>query len=235
MKEIKAYRLTAFQHIQFLTHKEGYEKYVDYWNDKLKQQVGTFAKDTLYHMHIVLMGFEPYIWRTALVKPEMPLAIFHRLIQQVMGWQDLHLHHFIKGDTFYVPRLDDGGRGTMKQVDYSDLSIKDILTKQHERIIYEYDFGDGWQHEIWLDKIVTTGKKDHPICLNGMMRCPPEDSGGVWGYMNVLEKLTKLDEDERKLFLEDNFKDDFNPDYFDKHEINQQLKQWKAVWLNKWK
>ena len=111
LKELKAYRLTVSQHIQFLTQKESYEKYVDYWNDKLRQQIGTFAKDTLFQLHIVLMGFEPYIWRMVQVKPEMPLAFFHRLIQNVMGWQDLHLHQFIKGDTFYVPKPEGNGWG----------------------------------------------------------------------------------------------------------------------------
>jgi hypothetical protein len=235
LEELKAYRLSASQHIQFLTHKESYEKYIDYWNDKLKEQVGTFAKDTLYHIRIVLMGFEPYIWRMIQVKPEMPLAFFHRLIQNVMGWQDLHLHHFIKGDTFYAPTLDDGGMSSMKQVDYKDLTIKDILTKQHEHVIYEYDFGDGWQHEIILEKIVPAGKKEHPLCLKGSMKCPPEDCGGVWGYMDMIEELGKLDGAERKLYLKDRFlDDDFNPDHFDKDEVNQQLKEWKAVWLNKW-
>lgn len=236
IEELKAYRLTASQHIQFLTHQDSYEKYIDYWNDKLKQQYGTFAKDTLYQIHIVLMGFEPYIWRMVQVKPEMPLAFFHRLIQNVMGWQDIHLHHFIKGDTFFAPTLDDGGLGSMKQVDYKDLTIKDILTKQHERIIYEYDFGDGWQHEIWLEKIVPAGKKEHPLCLKGRMKCPPEDCGGVWGYMDLLEELGKLDGTERKLYLEDRFMDDdFDPNHFDKDEINQKSKKWEAVWLNKWK
>jgi len=236
INELKAYRLTVSQHIQFLTQKESYEKYIDYWNDKLKQQFGTFAKDTLYHIHIVLMGFEPYIWRMVQVKPEMPLEFFHRLIQNVMGWQDLHLHHFIKGDTFYAPTLDDVGMSSMKQVDYNDLTIKDILTKKHERIIYEYDFGDGWQHEIWLEKIVPAEKKKHPLCLKGSMKCPPEDCGGVWGYMDMLEELGRLDGADRKLYLEDRFiDDDFDPDHFDKDEINQQLKEWKEVWLNKWK
>jgi hypothetical protein len=235
LQEIKAYRLTASQHIQFLTHKEGYEKYVDYWNDKLKQTIGTFAKDTQYHIHIVLMGVKPYIWRMVQVKPEMPLAFFHRLIQKVMGWQDLHLHHFIKGDTFYAPRLDDDdGYNTMK-LDYSELTIKDILTKQHDRIVYEYDFGDGWQHEIWLEKKVTTGKKEHPVCLKGRMKCPPEDCGGVSDYMDLLEELNKRDAAERKLYLENRFMDDFDPEQFDKDEINNQLKEWEEVWLNKWK
>ncbi|MEA1948340.1 MAG: ParB N-terminal domain-containing protein [Thermodesulfobacteriota bacterium] len=101
LKEIKAYRLTATRHIKFLTRLKSYEIYIGYWNNNLKEQVGTFAKDTLYRIRIVLMGFTPYIWREVLVKPEMPLAFFHRLIQNVMGWQDIHLHHFIKNDTFY--------------------------------------------------------------------------------------------------------------------------------------
>jgi hypothetical protein len=233
---IKAYKLKASQHIQFLKSREAYEKYVAYWNDNVKELTGTLSKDILYQIRITLMGLNPFIWRMALVNPDMPLSYFHKLIQMVMGWQDVHLHHFYKGDTFYAPvREDDGWDGNIKNMDYKGLSIKDILKRKNAFVTYEYDFGDSWRHEIRVENIVPAGKKEHPICMDGRMKCPPEDSGGIWGYMDLLEELNRLDGTERKLFLEDSCMDDFNPEHFDKDEINQQLKKWEAVWLNKWK
>ena len=99
----------------------------------------------LYQIRIVLKEFTPHIWRLILVNPNMFLSDFHRLIQRVMGWENAHLHQFIKDDTFYTLKLeDDAWWGTMKNVDYKGLTIRDILGKVNEFVTYEYDFGDGW-------------------------------------------------------------------------------------------
>lgn len=226
IETIKAYRLKAQQHIQFLNSQKGYEKYVEYWNDKLKDQADTQNGEILYQIRIVLMGFTPHIWRQVLVKPDMPLSDFHRLIQTVMGWENAHLHQFIKDDTFYTLKLeDDALEGTMKNVDYKGLTIRDILSKKNEYVTYEYDFGDGWQHEVRLEKIVPAGKKKHSICLDGRMKCPPEDSGGVWGYREMLEVLNDAKNPERKSYLEWLDEDNFDPNHFDPDEINKHLKR----------
>ena len=38
IEKIPAYKLTYTQHIPFLSTKKGYECYVEYWNNRLKQQ-----------------------------------------------------------------------------------------------------------------------------------------------------------------------------------------------------
>ncbi len=226
IETIKAYRLKAQQHIQFLNSWEAYEKYVKYWNDKLKDLADIQTGDTLYQIRIVLKGFDPFIWRLILVKPNMPLSDFHRLIQTVMGWEDIHLHQFIKGDTFYTVKLEgDTSWGTMENVDYKGLTIRDILSKKNEFVTYEYDFGDGWKHEVRLEKIVPAGKKKHPVCLDGRMKCPPEDSGGVWGYREMLDVLNDSKHTERRSYLDWLDTDDFDPYHFDPEEINKRLKK----------
>ncbi|MCK4797440.1 MAG: hypothetical protein KAT05_08670 [Spirochaetes bacterium] len=47
---------------------------------------------------------------------------------------------------------------------------------------YEYDFGDGWEHVIALEKIIDSAEKFKIKCIKGEMCCPPEDCGGIGGY-----------------------------------------------------
>ena len=132
----------------------------------------------------------------------------------------------IKGDTFYTLKLeDDAWWGTMKNVDYKGLTIQDLLGKVNEFVTYEYDFGDGWQHEVRLEKIVPAGKKKHPVCLDGRMKCPPEDSGGIWGYREMLEALKDPAHPERGSYLDWLDVDDYDPYHFSTDEINKYLKR----------
>ena len=65
------------------------------------------------------------------------------------------------------------------------------------KIIYEYDYGDCWEHEITLEKILPSDNKTYyPICLTGKKNCPPEDCGGSWGYNAIMNgDVECLDDD----------------------------------------
>ena len=53
---------------------------------------------------------------------------------------------------------------------------------------YIYDYGDDWEHDIKLEKIlISDPKSKYPLCTGGKRACPPEDCGGVWGYYDFLE------------------------------------------------
>ena len=55
---------------------------------------------------------------------------------------------------------------------------------------YVYDFGDHWEHEILVEKILPLEKGTHyPVCVTGRRACPPEDCGGATGYKELLEIL----------------------------------------------
>ncbi len=55
---------------------------------------------------------------------------------------------------------------------------------------YTYDFGDGWEHSILVEKILPKDPKvSYPLCLKTKRACPPEDCGGAWGYMEFLEAI----------------------------------------------
>ncbi|MDP2422934.1 MAG: plasmid pRiA4b ORF-3 family protein [Bacteroidales bacterium] len=180
----------------------------------------------IFQIQIALRGFKPKIWRRLLIPSGLKLADLHNIIQTAMGWSDEHLHQFIKNRTFYTVRMkDDLFWGDLDNVDYKNIKVSDLLSLEKEQIIYEYDFGDGWEHDIILEKILPFDAAfKHPVCLKGKMNCPPEDCGGIWGYANMLEILIQPDHEEYENYIEW-LGDEFDPEFFDIDEVNELLSE----------
>lgn len=175
----------------------------------------------IYQIKIALEGSKPPIWRRIEVSPETPVADFHLIIQAAMGWYNAHLHHFIVGNEFYGPpnKWDDFGN------DYSGMLLKELLNREGEKIRYEYDFGDSWLHMIQLEKIVK--EEDgvaYPRCIKGKRACPPEDCGGIWGYME-LEQIMKKKKGEIYEEKREWLGGDLKPEEFDMQQINDRLRK----------
>jgi len=180
----------------------------------------------IYQIQIALKRFKPKIWRRLLIPSDLLLSDFHKVIQTSMGWTNSHLHQFIKNRTFYTVKMqDDDLWDEMDNVDYKEIKISDLLKKEKDKIVYEYDFGDGWEHDIILEKILPPDNNTkHPICLTGKMNCPPEDCGGIWGYSDMLEILKDPDHEEYESYIEW-LGEEFDPKYFDKDEVNELLRE----------
>jgi len=180
----------------------------------------------IYQIQIALKRFKPKIWRRLLIPSDLLLSDFHKVIQTSMGWTNSHLHQFIKNRTFYTVKMqDDDLWDEMDNVDYKEMKISDLLKKEKDKIVYEYDFGDGWEHDIILEKILPPDNNTkHPICLTGKMNCPPEDCGGIWGYSDMLEILKDPDHEEYESYIEW-LGEEFDPKYFDKDEVNELLRE----------
>ncbi len=182
----------------------------------------------LYQLKISLKGSDPPIWRRVLVRSDMPLRRLHGVIQRVMGWTDSHLHQFIVGDTCYGtpdPEIMGFGRQTLSEKSYT---VADVAPAVKRSFVYEYDFGDGWNHKIVVEKILPPDPEfQHPICLAGANACPPEDCGGIGGYSELIEILA----DPRNLRHE-SMKDwlgyDLDPARFNIEIANGVLKRLKA-------
>ena len=89
------------------------------------------------------------------------------------------------------------------------------FTRPGTTVQYEYDFGDGWEHELTLEAILPrqAGQK-YPLCAGGARACPPEDCGGVYGYENLLTVIQDPIHDEYESMLEW-LGGRFDPDRFD--------------------
>ena len=109
-------------------------------------------------------------------------------------------------------------------MDYKKIKVSDLLQKENDRMIYEYDFGDGWEHEVILEKIIPSENKIiYPQCIDGKMNCPPEDCGGIGGFENMLYVLKNPDDEEYEGYIEW-LGDDYDHAYFNVNETNEDLK-----------
>lgn len=183
-------------------------------------------KKEIYQIHITLEGSKPKIWRRLLVPSSLPLADLHKIIQTSMGWENAHTHIFIHNDTVYATKeaIDKLTTVPSSFIDYKKTRLQDLLKAENDRLIYEYDPKDQWRHIILLEKILPMDPAfKHPVCIAGKMRCPPEDSGGIEEYINLLEMLKNKRSSGYKnaaywLGTE------YDPEYFDRDEVNELLR-----------
>ena len=92
-------------------------------------------------------------------------------------------------------------------------NIKDTI-KQNTKCEYVYDFGDNWEHDIKLEKVIKELEiKNLPFCLKAVGACPPEDCGGVYGYYDLLDILSDPkhpEYNETKAWIGDNVLQEIN-------------------------
>ena len=175
---------------------------------------------------ITLEGVEPRIWRTFTVESDIRLAELHVLIQRVMGWNDCHLHEFRVGERRYGILDPDVGPGVL---DERRARLGKLLKGTSGSIRYIYDFGDNWKHTIeFQPSDVPIALCDMPKCLDGARACPPDDSGGIWNYAELLEILAdpKRDDPEGIRGWVD---PEFDPESFDVETVNARLAE-PDVW-----
>lgn len=183
----------------------------------------------IYQVQIVLLDTRPKIWRRLLVNSDILLVDFHRIIQTAMGWTNSHLHLFNDGMTDYSPvefEVEDSK-------DSRTVKLKTILKKEKSKILYEYDFGDGWIHDIILEKIINEEDKGQiPRCLKGNGKCPPEDCGGTSGYQELKKTISNPRHYDYESMMEW-LGGEFDPKFFDNDQINQQLrkKDYGCLWI----
>ena len=109
------------------------------------------AATSVYQVLVTLQYIEPAIWRCLLLPSDLRLGKLHRVLQCVFGWENYHLHEFVVGDTFYgVPDPEWGD--DPPTIDERTVPIRRVLTKVGDVIVYEYDFGDGWRHDLVLEQ-----------------------------------------------------------------------------------
>ena len=148
----------------------------------------------LYQLRLTVKWSKPPIWRRVIVRSDMTLDRLHSVIQIAMGWFNCHMHQYLSGAgfrrTYYGrpdPQYSDLSNPMLNEKHYSIAGLAPLVRR---KIIYEYDFGDGWQHDVLVEKILPPDASfEHPVCLAGENACPPEDCGGIYGYYKLLKIL----------------------------------------------
>ncbi|NTW88313.1 MAG: plasmid pRiA4b ORF-3 family protein [Desulfobulbaceae bacterium] len=182
----------------------------------------------VYQLKVTLKHCKPPIWRRVLVPGHLSLAKLHDVLQISLGWTDTHLHQFTIGKNHYGDPSTDEGWGLSKILDERRHKLCDLESAIAKGFTYEYDFGDGWEHQIKVEKIVPPEENPprHPLLLGGKRACPPEDVGGPYGYQEFLEAIADPEHEEHEA-IQEWLDDDFDPDFFDLTEINELLRKIK--------
>jgi hypothetical protein len=171
-----------------------------------------------FQIKVALKDIKPPIWRRIVVTPGIKLDKLHDVLQIVMGWDDSHLYQFeTPSGRFADSRVELEETGNSRTA-----TLNSVLPSPKSSIRYEYDFGDGWDHQILLEKVV---ERDDPLlvlCLEGARACPPEDCGGPWGYANLLAILKNPKHPEYEEMSEW-IGPGFDPEAFDVEATNKQL------------
>jgi hypothetical protein len=133
-------------------------------------------------VHIV--AIEPPISRTLELPMDLNLAQLHEVLQAALGWTDIHAHQFnIGGLAYGAPEFDPGGFGSSRTFEASEVRLSDFsFTWPPVIFVYEYDFGDGWKHEVALTTHPREEGITYPRRISGRRAGPPEDSGGPYSY-----------------------------------------------------
>ncbi|MDJ0312708.1 plasmid pRiA4b ORF-3 family protein [Arthrobacter sp. H35-D1] len=188
------------------------------------------APAPILQLKIMLKGSKPPVWRRVLVRSDLTLAEFHRVLQVSFAWTDSHLHEFRVGGwngTAYGPVGPEFDFGDPMPLDEAAVSLGAILSAENDKMDYVYDFGDNWQHAITVEKILPHDDGVPAVrCTGGRGAGPAEDSGGVWGWESMVEAVNNPSHEEHKeyrewLGLEPGEK--LDPKAFDKDELNEEL------------
>ena len=187
----------------------------------------TSNHDFILALRISLMDSEPEIWRRFIVPYDITLMGFHEIIQIVMGWQNAHLFEFHTDQGVFTPGVEDTGDGQDSVHPVGSVTLKEIIQPTTHRFEYVYDLGDDWDHEIFVEELLSNvpGK---PLlqCLEGANQCPPEDIGGMGGYEAYLAALADPSHEEYEYYI-NGYGDYFDPTNFDLDGINKRLQKIK--------
>ena len=185
-----------------------------------------------FTVRVDLENMKPPVWRRLRLASDLSLEEMHRVMQIAMGWTESHLHQFLMGpgtrDWDVAPFLTDFSESEGDEgIHEAHARLDQVLAKPGDRLYYEYDFGDGWQHTIKLES-VADWDENHPRawCLAGRRACPPENVGGPWSYAEVLDALDGKIAPENAEYMSEKLAwlpPDFDPALFSVDKVNAVL------------
>lgn len=162
---------------------------------------------TIHQLKVTLKRSDPAIWRRLQVPSDITLAELHNILQVAVGWENDHLHEFRVGaHTYGDPKFLESLEGRSE----FETRLNQIAPRTRGRFIYEYDFGDSWEHDIRVEAVTPPEPGVHyPRCVAGERAGPWEDCGGIVRYNWMVATLNDPD----------------SPDY-------AELKEWLDEWLD---
>src|SRR5664279_1100758 len=103
----------------------------------------------VYQIKVGLRGATPPIWRRLEIPADISLARLHTVIQIAFGWDDSHLHVFeTPYGSFGTADADLGHRSE------TSVTLEQVAPAVNSTMRYTYDFGDDWDHDILVEKVL---------------------------------------------------------------------------------
>jgi hypothetical protein len=164
-------------------------------------------------LKITMNDIAPEVIRRIEVPLDIRLDRLHMVLQVTIGWTNSHLWELrIRDISWGIPDPDwPGGPLNANKATLLDV-IEDTGTKT---LHYMYDFGDGWEHTIKIERISPAEPNVvYPRLLDAKGACPPEDIGGVPGYHEFLEAIADPDHERHAEMTE------YYPANFDPHDVD---------------
>ena len=153
-----------------------------------------------FQMKITLRGMKPAVWRRFFVPEDMTFNDLADVLIVVMGWNGSHL------SAFELPK---SGMNIMAnpwsddETQFGERNGKTVKLSQflpdEKKFIFVYDMGDNWEHEVVIEDVRENYPALYPAVLAYEGNCPPDDCGGVWNYMDMLED----DDEDTKEWLKE--------------------------------
>jgi len=192
------------------------------------------ASGRLYQFKITLKDTDPPLWRRIQVK-DCSLDKLHEHIQTAMGWTNSHLHHFTIGGVLYgdPQLLLEGFEDDPEVVNSLETRLSSMVPEDGSRFAftYEYDFGDGWDHDVLFEGcLCAEAGSRYPLCVEGERACPPEDVGGTYGYQEYVEAMADSKHEEHADYLE--WRGPFDPEAFDAQAATKMMRRGLPNWRN---
>ncbi len=192
--------------------------------------INTKLNTKVLQLKINLKESKPNIYRVIYFPANANFMQLHTAIQLAMGWSGYHLYQFYKGR--------DASIGLPNEYDDDVLDIRETnvdlyLKNVKDSIIYEYDFGDSWIHNVVVEKVFDTLNIPHlPYCKTAKMACPFEDCGGIWGFMHVLQVLKNPKHEDFEEIYEcyGNEEEEFDPTLIDIEAINSDFENFESYY-----
>jgi hypothetical protein len=189
------------------------------------------VRPSIHTIKVSLRYMKPPIWRRLQVPSTTSLAELHDIIQAAMGWYDCHLHQFEVNGVHYA----DTNHMLADTTDEARRTLAEM--RAGDRLAYWYDFGDDWWHDIIVESLDRADPAlTYPRCVTGRRAAPPEDSGGPWGFVELMRALSDEKHPEHEMYLdwmEQIGEVAYDPERFDLDATNGALSQLSAVALQR--
>ena len=180
------------------------------------------APQQAVRLKVTLKGLKPPVWRRLVVEDTMTLGGLHMAVQAAMGWENSHLHLFLVegaqvGDPRQLDEVEDEAR----------LTVGALTARGVRSFGYVYDMGDDWEHTIAIEgRDVLEPGRAYPACVGGKRACPPEDSGGPWGFADMLEAVADPKDERHAEYRE--WLGEFDPAAFSVEAAEARVRAWFA-------